>query len=148
MSLWVYLTIDEKVSQDGTGIFVRENGQTKEITRAEWDEKFPGREPIVVKQEDSNEVFSYNITHNLNTMATAAGIYNHLWRPEEIGITQAHELIEPLGVGLYELIAKPDFFKRYDSPNGWGVYENLVVFVEKYLEACIKYPNATISVSR
>lgn len=27
-------------------------------------------------------IFSANITHNLNAMAEAAGIYKHLWRPE------------------------------------------------------------------
>jgi len=34
-------------------------------------------------------VYDANITHNLGAMAEAAGIYKHLWRPEEIGITKA-----------------------------------------------------------
>lgn len=29
------------------------------------------------------EVFNRGITHNLNKMAEAVGIYKHLWRPEE-----------------------------------------------------------------
>ena len=33
--------------------------------------------------------YSANITHNLGKMAEEAGIYKHLWRPEEIGITKA-----------------------------------------------------------
>ena len=148
MSLDVYLTVEEKVSNNGTGIFVRENGQTKEITRAEWDEKFPDREPIVIKREESNQVFSWNITHNLNTMAEAADLYTHLWRPEEIGITKAGELIHRLKLGIQELTSKPDHYKTYNPDNGWGDYDGLVTFVEKYLQACIKYPDATISVSR
>jgi hypothetical protein len=39
------------------------------------------------------EVYSDNITHNLGEMADAAGIYKALWRPEEIGITKAAELV-------------------------------------------------------
>lgn len=31
----------------GSGIFVRRNGATVEITREEWDELNPGREPVV-----------------------------------------------------------------------------------------------------
>ena len=41
-------------------------------------------------------VFTSNITHNLGKMAEAAGIYKHLWCPEEIGITKAKQLIQPL----------------------------------------------------
>ncbi len=36
------------------------------------------------------EVYISNVTHNLNKMAGEAGIYEALWRPEEIGITHAH----------------------------------------------------------
>lgn len=32
------------------------------------------------------DVFWANITHNLGRMADEAGIYKHLWRPEEIGM--------------------------------------------------------------
>lgn len=35
------------------------------------------------------EVCALNITHNLGRMAKEAGIYQHLWRPEEIGVTKA-----------------------------------------------------------
>jgi hypothetical protein len=93
-------------------------------------------------------IFEANITHNLNTMAERAGIYHHLWRPDEIGITKAEQLIGPLTNGLNKLKGDPEHFKRYDSPNGWGTYENLVRFVEKYLAACMDAPDADIEVSR
>jgi len=38
-------------------------------------------------------IFEANITHNLNRMAQAAGIYEALWCPDEIGITKAAQLI-------------------------------------------------------
>jgi hypothetical protein len=99
-------------------------------------------------KEVSETFYSFNITHNLNTMADKAGIYNHLWRPEEIGITKAHQLIEPLGKGLADLKARPDYFKQFNAENGWGVYENLVKFVEDYLEACKEYPDSNVSADR
>ena len=39
------------------------------------------------------EVYSANITHNLGLMAEEAGIYQPLWRPEELGIKTAAGLI-------------------------------------------------------
>jgi len=44
-------------------------------------------------------VYSANITHNLNEMAGAAGIYKYLWRPEEVGIYYAENLIDPFTKG-------------------------------------------------
>ena len=97
---------------------------------------------------DDGYVFDLNITHNLNTMAEAAGIYLHLWRPEEIGLTKASELIEPLRDGLKTLTDSPSRFDEYRPENGWGSYAGLVEFVARYIEACRKYPDADIRVSR
>jgi hypothetical protein len=94
------------------------------------------------------EVYSRNITHNLNKMAFAAGIYEALWRPEEIGIVRAEQLIEPLTVGLEKLKADPERFKEFNAPNGWGMYDNLINFVEDYLEACIENPDAEVRACR
>lgn len=94
------------------------------------------------------EIFGANITHNLNRMAEAAGIYQHLWRPDELGVQQAGELILPLTEGLERLKADPDHFRTFDAPNGWGRYENFVRFVEKVLEACTENPDAEVRVSR
>jgi hypothetical protein len=150
MSLDVYLTMEGKqYVESGSGIFVRENGETKEISRIEWDGKFPGREPVIVEPDaTSSEVYSANITHNLSKMADAAGIYECLWRPEEVGITKASQLIEPLTKGLEFLKSDPDRFEKFNSPNGWGLYNNFVPWVERYLEACTEYPDAKVSVSR
>jgi hypothetical protein len=97
---------------------------------------------------DGERIFDANITHNLNKMAMAAGIYKHLWRPEELGITHAREVIEPLRVGLADLKARPDFFREFNSPNGWGLYCHFVPFVEEVLAACEDNPDALIEVSR
>lgn len=134
------------VPTDGK-IFIREDGASRELSLQEWQEKFPGTEPVVAYAH-SGELYWANITHNLNDMAEAAGIYNHLWRPDEIGITAARELIEPLAAGLQKLRGDPEYYRTFDAPNGWGRYENLVEFVEKYLAACREHPDATVRASR
>lgn len=92
-------------------------------------------------------VYDANITHNLGPMAREAGIYAHLWRPDDIGIEKAGQLIQPLTDGLALLKSDPERFKAFNSPNGWGMYEHFVPFVENYLNACIESPGARVEVS-
>jgi len=149
MSLDVYLYLDNKtIDKKHSGIFIREDGQNKEISREEWDKKFPDKEPIVIQAEEDNIVFSANITHNLFEMAGKAKIYKYLWRPAEIGLKKANQLIIPLTQGLTLLKSKPMYFKTFNPPNNWGSYEGLIKFVEEYLEACKKYPEAKVDVWR
>ena len=152
MSLDVYLITDiPQIKKASSGIFIRENGETKEITIEEWNKLHPNTEPIVFKEDVELEtpiVFHGNITHNLNHMANQAGIYNELWQPDEININTAKELIEPLREGLHKLKSNPNKYKQFNPANGWGSYEGLVKFIDNYLNACYQYPNATIQVSR
>ena len=94
----------------------------------------------------SSEGYSANITHNLNDMAKEAGIYECLWYPE-VG-AKASQLIKPLKAGLSRMKADPGRFKEFDSPNGWGTYEDFVPWIENYLQACEDNPDATVTVSR
>jgi len=100
------------------------------------------------EENESYEAYTANITHNLGKMAKEAGIYKALWRPKEINITKASELIDLLEKGLTDLKAKPEHYKQFNSPNGWGMYEHFIPFIEKYLEACKIYPDATIEAYR
>lgn len=114
------------------------------------------------------EVYSTNITHNLGTMASEAGIYEALWRPyqlkegydipeddynaeyafEEANIVRAHEIIEIIEKGLGDMISRPDYYKTFDSPNGWGIYKHFVPFVEKYLAALKEFPESIVTCDR
>ena len=94
------------------------------------------------------EVFQWNITHNLGKMAREAGIYEALWRPEEINVTTAEQLVPLLTAGLETLRGNPDHFHKFNPENGWGNYKGLVKFVEKYLEACIENPDAEVRACR
>jgi len=99
-------------------------------------------------EEKEEEVFSANITHNLGEMADNAGIYKACWRPEEIEATKAKHILPLLEKGYEELKTKPDYFKQFDSPNGWGLYKDFLPWIEKYLTACRKYPETIIRVNR
>lgn len=177
MSLDVYLISDHPiVKKSGSGIFIRENGRTVEVTEDYWYQSHPGEGAFKIRHEESeyetNEVYSSNITHNLTPMADAAGIYRALWKPftlklpkevlaslgdlpydqryeiEESTEVFAKDLIEPLREGLHKLKLDPDNYKMLNPDNGWGTYEGLVQFVENYLNACYKYPNSKVKVSR
>ena len=94
------------------------------------------------------EYFSANITHNLGKMAEEAGVYKACWRPEEVGITKAAQLIEPLRNGIAQMKADPARFEKHNAPNGWGLYEHFVPWLERYLAACEEHPDAEVNVSR
>lgn len=95
-----------------------------------------------------DDVWSLNITHNLTQMATAAKIYYTLWRPEEINIEYTNQILPQLEKGLARLLSDPEKFKKYNPTNGWGSYETLVGFIEKYIKACKDFPNAKIVAER
>jgi len=118
--------------------------------------------------QENECVYDSNITHNLNTMAEKAGIYEALWRPyklnkewkdnffsdkeeyvfEDTFTVYAKDIIPKLEEGLKELKCKPEYFEEFNSPNGWGKYEHFVPFVEEYLNACKEYPEAIVITSR
>jgi len=170
MSLDVYLIQEEKVKKTSSGIFIRENGQMVEISAEEWGKRYPDREPVTYAagEQETNEVYSANITHNLSKMAGQAGIYEALWKPHKLKegyniseddhkaerefesntIMKAKELIAPLREGLHKLKMEPEKYKKFNPENGWGSYDGLVKFVENYLNACYKNQEAKVEVSR
>lgn len=93
------------------------------------------------------EVYSANITHNLNRMAREAGIYEACWRPEEKDYKYARDIIPILEEGLRKMKEDPDHYKTFNASNGWGSYDNFVPWVERYLNACKENPDAEIHVS-
>ncbi len=98
--------------------------------------------------QDDQEVYSANITHNLGKMAREAGIYECLWRPEEIGINQAKQIIPLLEAGLTKLATQKAHFEQFNAENGWGLWKHFVPWCADYLQACRDYPDATVWVSR
>ena len=103
---------------------------------------------VYLKEMCPTDVYRGNVTHNLTEMARAAGLYEVLWRPDELGLTHAKQLIQPLQDGLTALQADPPRYKDLEPSNGWGTYEGLVGFVTGYLTACQEHPDATLEISR
>lgn len=93
-------------------------------------------------------VFSANITHNLGKMAGACGVYYACWRPEEIHCKKAKHILPMLEEGVKLLESYPDFYKTFDSPNGWGTYPNFLQWLTEYRDACKMYPEAKIEADR
>jgi hypothetical protein len=90
------------------------------------------------------EVFTRNITHNLNRMAKEAGIYECLWRPGDNGFETGKDLIEPLEHGIRRLEENPEKYDAFNASNGWGKRENLIEFAKDVLENCKSYPDAEV----
>lgn len=91
---------------------------------------------------------SYNITHNLTTMAKQVGLYYPLWRPEGMGIETGRDLLPYLEEGLHSLIAEPAKYKEFEPANGWGTYEWFVEFLEKLIDEICLDPDRKIGISR
>lgn len=102
----------------------------------------------VYLKEKKQIVFDANITHNLGKMASACGVYYACWRPEEINCTKAKHILPMLKDGIEVLKAEPEQYRKFDSPNGWGLYDNFLPWLERYAEACENNPEAKIKVSR
>ena len=93
----------------------------------------------------SDEGYWANITHNLTEMADKAGMYLALWHPERLTPNpKASDIVPIIEKGLADLKARPDYFKQFNATNGWGMYENFVPFVEKYLKELNKDLNADV----
>lgn len=103
---------------------------------------------FMLKGDDGTYLFDANITHNLNKMASEAGIYQVLWRPEEIEVEFAAQVVPILQKGLCRLVSDPAYYKQFASPNGWGLYWDFVPFCIEVLEACQANPDAIVEVSR
>ena len=93
------------------------------------------------------DLYQGSVTHNLNKMAEAAGIYEIVWRPDENQVEFAHELMPRLEEGLLNLQSNYEYFQQFNPENGWGSYDYLVNFIIDYISACKKYPNAYVEVS-
>jgi len=154
MSLDVYLRYpDARVPYTrGSGIYIRDGGETKEISVEEWNERNADRavEVMPCEKEDeelfTDEAYSANITHNLTSMADAAGLYKACWHPYDIGIKRAGDLAPVLREGLVKLLKDPAKYKKFNPENGWGDYELLVRFVTDYAIACEEHPDAEIKI--
>ena len=154
MSLDLYIISPEPVIKHGTGVYVRENGQTLELkTIEEARAHFPDRDLSHIREYDyEDENFWHgNITHNMGKMArevpvegTNLTLYDLLWHPEDQGLNMAG------APGYREYVLKGFSYLRshrkellpFNPDNGWGNYDQLLEFTENFLIHLIKAEDA------
>jgi hypothetical protein len=90
---------------------------------------------------------SMNITHNLKPMAIEAGI-GGLWdiSESEPRTTRAKFWIPRLELAVHLMTNDPARFRKLDSPNGWGLYDNFLPWVQEVLRRCKASPNLVLRV--
>lgn len=159
MSLDLYIRSNTPVLHRGTGVFIRENGETKELeTKEEVLKHFPNTNPKNIKEisYEDNEYFHINITHNLTGMASKCGVigscdyksdednaiitlYDLLWHPKDNLNIEVPTLdyLEDIVACYRKLLENPEFFKRYNPDNGWGTYEQLVRKTKEFINALV-----------
>lgn len=89
MSLDLYIRSQRPVRHQGTGVYVRDNGQTRELkTIDEVRQHFPDADlsNVCVFDYEDNDLFHLNLTHNLTEMALHVPISftdGHLSLPQD-----------------------------------------------------------------
>ena len=150
MSLDLYLVTKTPIKHRGTGVYVREDGQTKELeTVEEVKQHFPDADlsGIHEYEYEDNKYYHNNITHNLNHMAAEVrvneeiSLYKLLWYPNNWGFDYPSiEYKTYLKECLEYLEVHPEELKEYNPENGWGNYEQLVEFTRSYYNAIERIP--------
>lgn len=140
MSLDLYLSTKQKREHVGTGVFIREDGKTKELqTIEEVRAHFPDMDTSEIEERvyETNYLFDKNITHNLGKMADHVPcnegkntLYHLLWRPEEhdfCKVTEQYRLM--IAECLAYMLTHRTELEQYNPSNGWGSYDSLLNFV-------------------
>ena len=145
MSLDLYIISPEPVIKHGTGVYIRENGQTLELkTLEEVRAHFPDSDLSHIQEFDyeDDEFWHGNITHNMTDMAskvpvkgTEWSLYDLLWRPDEHGIDKAGApgYREAVLKGYLYLRGHKEELSPLNPDNGWGNYDLLFAFTEDFL---------------
>ncbi|MBQ3732347.1 MAG: hypothetical protein II859_00115 [Bacteroidales bacterium] len=149
MSLDLYITSKTPIRKFGTGVYVRENGQTVELkTKEDVRSHFPDADlsHILVHEYEDEDFWHGNITHNMNKMAsevpiegTELTLYDLLWRPDE------HNFATTGSPGYREYVLKGYLYLRthkeellpLNPDNGWGNYDQLLAFTLDFLQRLI-----------
>ena len=90
------------------------------------------------------EEASCNITHNLNKMAEALGVYELLWHPEKTPDMKAKNILPEINKAITELTINPEKYKEYEAPNGWGTISGMLRFLQKVRAACEEFPESRL----
>lgn len=88
---------------------------------------------------------SWDPTYNYGKMFRAAFGGNGV---HDFNGMTGRDAVERLSVGIKDMKARPEYYKTFDSDNGWGVYgEDIIQVLEDILKTCREYPNGVFTVT-
>lgn len=136
MSLDYYLISKMPVEPKHTGIYIRENGETKELSKEEAEKKF--NKPVEEYTSTDSNLLHVNITHNLAKMANQCevdgiSLYMLLWHPDEVLINGEPSIsyCQNILILYIELKAHREKYEKFNPSNGWGSYDCLLKNLKK-----------------
>lgn len=147
MSLDIYIISPTPIKKKSTGIWVRDNGKTRELTKAEAEERYPDTDIQEIDIE-TTIIWHGNITHNLAEMASDClswgdcNLCDLLWRDEQPAFDKWF-YVSHLTYCLNVLENDPEHYKQFNPHNGWGTYEQLCKFVEDFIIALVNAPEGS-----
>lgn len=97
-------------------------------------------------------VLDLNITHNLNTMIQQYSYEHYLaiWHPDEANFLMKCDPLLAIDVvpyyeeALIELLHNRKEYERYNASNGWGNYDDMILFLSTFVSYAYKYPQAIV----
>lgn len=136
MSLDYYIITKNPVQHKHTGIYIRENGETKELSKEEAEKKF--NQPVEEYTSTDSNLLHVNITHNLAKMAkqcevNGVSLYTLLWYPDEVLINGKPSIsyCQNILILYIELKAHRETYEKFNPSNGWGSYDSLLNALKK-----------------
>lgn len=144
MSLDLYIVNKTPRKRVSSGIYVRENGEIKEVlTLKDFKQHFQDcdENQFQLQEVENGILWKRNVTHNLANMAKHIIVgeydfYRLLWHPDDNGFLAATKKYrELIYQGLAYMLSHRKELEQYNPENGWGSYNSLLSFVQSYAEA-------------
>ncbi len=144
MSLDLTIKTNKLIRHVSTGVYIREDGCTKELKTIDDVKKhFPNKDISHICEQVyyDDELWTKNITHNLSEMAEHVIINDQinlcdlLWKPKDNGfdiVTQIY--IDYISNALRILKSKKKELEKFNPKNNWGNYDLLLDFVNEYMD--------------
>lgn len=90
-------------------------------------------------------LFWKNYTHNVTPMWHKAKIYDELYNSDG---KHPKEIMEKLRLGLKDMQDNRKEYKILDPDNGWGDCDSAMAFLSDIIDACSRFPEGTIHISK
>lgn len=114
-------------------------GISKENKKLEYDNR------SLVEGYETITLYSCNITHNISKMWRESGCYNVIYSDNQI---PSEEAIPVLKNALEYFNKNKKTLEKFNSPNGWGNYDNAHNFLSNLLNECIKRPKTILFIDK